>query len=277
MIFGVPLEKLSPISLARWIATGCAALGIFLAGCASPSADRRSRTFDFPRDTFAFTNEVYRVYRADPVTGLQIHVPRDPPPRYALRCFILARAARQFLWHARFDPSLPRLAESEYRRRVQQILRRDARHSAEGEEPVVVPGFSDLQAFSLAMPELLKKTCGGPAGSYLQRGHWRMVFPFPGRSQERAAKRFAEEIRNKAYPILHLVRFPQLTINHAVLLYGVEEAGEETRFFAYDPNTPSIPLELRFDPRSRHFQMASSAFFVGGRVDVYEVYCGSWY
>ena len=29
--------------------------------------------------------------------------PREPKPDYAHRCFVLARAARQFLYHARFD------------------------------------------------------------------------------------------------------------------------------------------------------------------------------
>ncbi|HXA95695.1 MAG TPA: hypothetical protein VN323_09050 [Candidatus Dormibacteraeota bacterium] len=61
------------------------------------------RRFDFERDAFAFPNELLHEYRFDPATGDTRLARRTPRPHYVLRCFLLAKAARQFLYHARFD------------------------------------------------------------------------------------------------------------------------------------------------------------------------------
>ena len=65
------------------------------------------RRFEFERDTFAFPNELVWEYHFDAATGTTAARRRVPPPEYALRCFVLVRAARQFLYHARFDPTAP--------------------------------------------------------------------------------------------------------------------------------------------------------------------------
>jgi hypothetical protein len=61
------------------------------------------RPFEFARDTFAFTNELLWEYQFDPATGKTTVRRPQPRPDYALRCFVLTRAAWQFHYHARFD------------------------------------------------------------------------------------------------------------------------------------------------------------------------------
>jgi hypothetical protein len=75
--------------------------------------------------------------------------------------------------------------------------------------------------------------------------------------------------------VLHLVRFPSLSINHAVLVIGSEETEEKIRFAVYDPYEPTNPVNLEFDRKQQRFSFPRNAYFIGGRVDVYEVYC-SW-
>ena len=43
----------------------------------------------------------------------------------------------------------------------------------------------------------------------------------------------------------------------------------------YDPNEPGQPLTLVFDRATGRFTLPATPYFVGGRVDVYEVY-RSW-
>ena len=65
--------------------------------------EKRPRRFDFDRDRFAFANELVWEYQLDAATGKMNFRPHDPKPDYTHRCFVLARAVRQFLYHARFD------------------------------------------------------------------------------------------------------------------------------------------------------------------------------
>ena len=58
------------------------------------------RPFDFSRDRFAFANELVWHYELNPATGRMDFRPREPRPHYTHRCFVMARAARQFLYHA---------------------------------------------------------------------------------------------------------------------------------------------------------------------------------
>ena len=84
---------------------------------------------------------------------------------------------------------------------------------------------------------------------------------------------------------MHLVRFPQLTINHALLLFAVEP-GETTetadgncewRFQAYDPNQPARPVTLTFSPHQRTFFLPASFYWPGGRVDVIHILRNWWF
>jgi hypothetical protein len=255
----------------------CFVASVLLLGGCVHSRIPPARTLAYPADVFAFTNQTYWVYGRDSATGQQTHVKRDPKPDYALHCFAMARAAREFLWHARFDATAPKVDEEAYRRLVREIVGRSSRAASAEESKVVIPGYASLFDFSREYDSLLKATCGGASGSYWQRGNWRMVFPFSRSGQAREASRLLEGIRLGRPAIVHLVCFPSLTLNHAVVLFAAQEDDSSIRFQAYDPNSLAAPLSLTFDKSSRRFQIPPTHYFVGGPVNVYEVYRGICY
>ena len=241
-------------------------------GCATQCRQNYALPFDFQRDTFAYRNDLKWEYLFDDATGKTSHRRREPEPDYTHHCFVVARSARQFFQHATFDAGRPAVDEADYRKLIHQVVGRDPMRCTADEERVVIPGFANLREFSLAREQLLKEECGGAWRSYLQRGHWRMVLPFTRGHQEREAARLAESIRENRPPIVHIVSFPQLAINHALVLFAVEEVADELHFAAYDPYDPSRPVPLTFDRSARKFLFDRNAYFTGGKVNIYEIY-----
>lgn len=245
------------------LASGCATSRPFVAG---------DQPFQFDRDTFSYANELLWEYAIDPQTGQTRYRKRQPPPDYALHCFVLVRSARQFFQNARFEPDATPVDHAAYKALIRRIARTNPRRVRPADQRVRVPGYAGLREFSRANEALLKAECGGTWQSYFQRGHWRMVFPFSRRHQERTAKELAASIRRHRPPIVHVVRFPRLKINHALLLFDATETADEILFSAYDPNDPSKPLVLTFHRATRTFRYPPTNYFAGGRVDVHEVY-----
>lgn len=243
------------------------------AGCAS-RGPVVLRPLEFPRDTLALTNETHWVYQIDPASGTQRSIRRDPAPSYALRCFVLSRTVKQFHLHAAYAPERSRPDEAEARRLIRRVVGRSPRKGTPSEDRVVIPGFPGLHEFSAAWPRIFQEECGGAWQSYLQRGHWRMIFPFGRGGHLREAASLAEGIRQGRSPVVHLVDFPRLRMNHAVVFFDVEEAGPEIRFQAYDPNNPGQPIRIVFHRESGRFEMQPVAYFLGGPVSAYEVYHG---
>jgi len=235
------------------------------------------RSFRFERDTFAFANDLLCEYRFHPGGGRTELVARQPRPTYVLRCFVLVRAARQFLYHAAFEPDRPPLSETEYRRRVCRVITRNPRQPSAPALRIGFPAFDGLRAFSRNWERLLKATCGGAWRSYVLRSHWRMVFPITRRHQEQTAHRLTGRLAGGSLPIVHLVRFPQLTINHGLLLFGARAGEDRTRFEAYDPNCPEHPVTLSYHWGTREFHLPANRYWAGGRVDVIEIYRSWWF
>jgi hypothetical protein len=276
-------EKNVAISISRvleaasktWIVLAAPCLALLLGGCASPKTCTALRPFVFQQDTFAFTNETAWDYHIDPVTGKTTHTRTQPPPSYSHHCFVVARAALQFFHHARFDTNQPVAAEATYRRLVQRAVSLSAQTELSDAERIVIPGYANLFAFSQAQARVLKANCGGAWQSYFQRGHWRMIFPLTRHHQEKMADRLLKSVKQNVPAVVHVVRFPQLSINHAVLLFAAQESAVEIQFTAYDPNNPVKPAPLIFDRSQRRFVFPANPYFAGGRVDVYQVY-GAW-
>jgi hypothetical protein len=241
------------------------------AGCAATRGPAGPRAFDFRTDTLAFANELEWEYRFQP-DGSWTTEEREPPPTYSLHCFVVARSARQFFSHARFDPSLPVADEETYRRLVRRVVRASPRKPGREDERVVIPGYSDLRAFSAAHEELLKDEAGGAWQSYLQRGNWRMVLPFSRDGQESVAQRVIDSLGRDWPPVVHVVTFPSLALNHAVLIYEAQTGPDSIRFRAYDPNEPGAPITITFYRATRSFEFPRTRYFPGGPVHVYAVY-----
>lgn len=255
-----------------WRRTIAAALLLCLAGCgAMPLLEpARGRAYDFERDSFSFANGV--VWKR-PLLASAGAVPRiAAEPGYFHRCFPMVLSSRQFFLHARFDPALPQESDETYRQLIRQVVSLPSRGDLPHEDAVVIPGYANLRAFSRHRESLLKEEIGGPLASYFQLGHWRMVFPFSRAHQQRASGELLQMIQAGRPAIVHLVRFPVVTINHAVLLYGAVETEEQISFATYDPNNAQEALVLTYDRATRSFAFPPSEFFRGGRVDVYEIY-----
>lgn len=229
------------------------------------------RAFNFQKDTFAFANELVWEYHFD-ANGRWVSQPREPKSDYTHRCFVVARSARQFFEHARFDPDLPVADTETYRRLIRRVLARGPQHLVADSDRVVIPGYADLHSFSAAYEALLKSQCGPAWESYVQHGHWRILAPFSRHHQERMASQLIEDIKQNHPPVAHLIRFPHLIINHAVVLFAFKDTEATILFTAYDPNNPKTPVTLTFDRATRTFTYPANDYFPGGRVDVYEVY-----
>jgi len=234
----------------------------------------RGPAFDFQRDTFAFANETKWRYSVDPVTGRQVATPSVPEPDYTLHCFVMARSAKQFWLHARFEPGLAKPDVAGCRRLVRAVVSRSARTPSSQREQVMIPGYVGLREFSEKWETLLKAECGGAWRSYFQRGNWRMIFPFLRVHQQAEAARLSATVQQGELPVVHVLRFPQLTINHTLLIFGAEEGPDATAFRAYDPNIPERETFLTYDRTTRTFMLPPLHYFAGGRVDAYEIYRG---
>jgi hypothetical protein len=249
----------------------------FCAGCASPRDKTAGpRPFKFGSDSFAYANELVWEYHHD-ASGRWTHRRRQPPPEYTHHCFVVVRAARQFFELARFDPAQPRASDAVYRGLIRRVMSCSPRAVATAAGRVIIPGYADLRAFSAERGKLLQAECGGAWESYCQRGHWRCILPFTRGGQAGVAEELVRDLERNRPPIVHLIRFPQLSINHAVLLFDAQESADQIRFLAYDPNKPDSPGVLTFNRATQWFDFPGNDYYRGGRVNVYEVYRGGPY
>jgi len=237
------------------------------------STENSVRRFQFERDTFAFAHELVWKYRFDPVTGAMTTYKADPPPTYYHRCFVLVRATRLFFDYARFAPELPPADVPTYRKLIHEIISRNPRRACADSERIVVPGFDGLRSFSWAHEALLKAGCGAAWESYFLRSHWRMIFRVSGRFQEKMAEKLKHSLQKRGMALVHLFRFPRITINHGIVLYDFTESNTQIEFTAYDPNIPEHPVKLAYEKARRVFTFAPSIYWGGGVLSVMEIFC----
>lgn len=230
------------------------------------------RRFDFARDSFAFANELLWEYKSGAAAGKMNFRKREPKPDYALRCFVLVRAARQFLYHARFAPDQKTAGDETVRELIRRVVARSPRKPCAPADQIIIPGFASLREFSAAHEKLLKAECGGAWQSYVLRSHWRMVFPISRHHQARAAETLARVLSQNLSPIVHLVKFPSLTINHGMMLFDVTATGDALAFSAYDPNNPAAPVPLTFDRRTKRFFLPANTYWAGGELNVIPIF-----
>lgn len=244
---------------------------------ANPSREAGVRQFQFATDTFSYVNELTFDYALNPATGRMIERPREPRPSFTLRCFAVSRTARQMFQHARFEPGEPKASHASYRHLIRRLMARSPRLEARSTNKLVIPGYANLREFSTDYEALLKAESGKAWRSFVQRGNWRMVFPFSRRHQQATAEQLARALDQGRPPVVHLVCFPSLALNHAVLLFDVEETQTGLEFAAYDPNDSEHPVRLVFDRDKRQFHFPPTRYFLGGTVNVYEIYRGICY
>jgi hypothetical protein len=235
--------------------------------------DQPARSFRFERDTFAFAHELVWKYHFDSVTGAMTTYNADPPPTYYHRCFVLVRVTRLFFDYARFAPDLPPVDAEAYRKLIREIVSRNPRRTCAESERVVIPGYDGLRSFSQAHEPLFKAECGAAWESYFVRSHWRMIFRVSGRFQEKMAEKLKRSLRQRGVSLVHLFRFPRITINHGIVLYGFTESAQAIEFEAYDPNIPERPVKLIYERQRRAFTFAPNCYWGGGVLSVVEIFC----
>lgn len=251
--------------MAAFAATGCATC--------ERSADR---PFAMVQDNFAFANELkwtYTFHEDGSFSARDV----EPEPERPHRCFPMVRAAREFFYHSRFDSTLPKVSEDSYRKLVNEVFVRNSRCPSKPGERIVIPGYADLFAFSSEHGELLRDEIGGSWQSFYQRGNWRMIFPISNRRERKTAAELFDEVQSGRLPIIHVYRFPDVRLNHGILVFGAEKRDTGFAFLAYDPNNPERPAELKFDATANAFIFERNQYFAGGPVKVYEVYRGTCY
>ncbi len=245
-------------------------------GCVSSPPAEPGPPFVFPDESLAFANELISAYEQGPDGHLRM-VPREVPAEYGQNCVAMIRAARLFHAHAHFDATLPRASEAIYRERIEAVLASDPRQKRPGGNFIVIPGYENLYAFSQGEKALLQILIDDRWGAYLQRGNWRMILPFSRAQQARSAESLLAGVRRGDPPVVHVIRFPKIDINHMVLVYAAEETPDSIFFEFYDPNYPGDHLRMRYDRARRTFEFERDDFFSGGAVRAYEVYDGPIY
>ena len=73
--------------------------------------------------------------------------------------------------------------------------------------------------------------------------------------------------------LVHLFRFPRITINHGIVLFGFAESESQIEFEAYDPNIPAHPVKLVYEKKRRVFTFAPNIYWGGGVLSVMEIFC----
>ncbi len=254
-------------ALALWFALG-------VAGCAiRPIAEPvNTRPFNFQNDTFSYANELEWDYQTTFAPQ-----PSQRDRSYTAHCIVMARTARQFFQFARFDASRPRASDETYRTLVRGVVSHSPSEPLPSGGRIVIPGYKDLRSFSKDKEQILKDEIGTWVGTYLQVGNWRMIFPFSRGHQRKTAEALYTEAKTMRPPIVHLIRFPRITINHAVLIYDAHDDGSQIRFDVYDPNEPSEPTQLVFDRSTESFNFPANRYYVGGPLNVYEIFRDAFY
>ena len=270
------LKPLDRIRLRATFLIGLCACLAPLSGCITPDpvlAPVNTRAYDFDTDRFAFANQLEDVYKIDAAAGTTKVIGTNAAATYVQHCFVLSRSSRQFFQFARFDGDQPPLDDEAYRKLIHAVIAHDPSEPTPARaERILIPGYWNLYSFSKAREDLLKDELGSAMQSFMQRGNWRMVLPFTHDQQEETALSMAAEIRRHRPPVVHLVTFPSLSIDHAVLLYGAEETQGGIRFEVYDPNDPAAPASLSYNRDKRSFYFPKNKYFPGGTVDAYEIY-----
>src|SRR5580658_697179 len=182
-------------------------------------AERIDRPFCHETDCFAFANETVWNY----VEGeVRPQSEREPAAgrRYTRRCFVMIRAALQFLKFARFEASGPPPADDELARRIRQVC---ARHvwlpPLPRERRIVFPGFGCLREISAAAAGLFQDHLGAAWPVYLRVGNFPICIPVPGKAKSRLNGEILQDLALGYPTLLWLYNFPSLDINHTVLVY----------------------------------------------------------
>jgi hypothetical protein len=178
----------------------------------------------------------------------------------------------QFHQFARFDPSLPKVSDAEYKSLVRHICRIPTWWPALSEkEKIVIPGYRDLRDFSSSRQYLVQKNIGWWWITYFRVGNWRMVMPSPEFNRPVAVKKITERVDRGDLQAVYISVFGQM--NHCVVVYDYERLKNgNVVFWLYDPNYHNTSSWLVYDASANDFLFQKRWFFPGGHVKLMRAY-----
>ena len=232
---------------------------------------KQTAPFQFPQDTFSFSNNLYFDYRPDESGHIIAHR-RNPAdiPDYCRHCFVLVRSVLQFYRFAKFAPNLPRISQEAYRQRILEVAKYPP-WSAGPAQKIEFPGYPDLYTFSVDQTLLLQKNLGIWWPSYWRLGNWRIVFPAPRSGQEHFANWLRQRLDAGQIEAVYITRFKP--INHCLIAYRyTAEADGDLIFFVYDVNQPGKLVHLRYRAADQSFYFDPTWYYVGGLVSAMKLY-----
>ena len=240
----------------------------------------RAADFRFDRDTFAFANETVFEYQDGHPHLRGATADRTRSQRYASRCFVMTRAALQFYKFARFDPRAAPLDDRALAERIRAVTRQPAwQEQLPANRRIVFPGYANLRAMSAKRGRVVQENIGLGWPTYFRVGNFRMVHEHSRAYQEQTHANLNATLARGELFVVYLSTFPSLTINHAVLVYARRpgaardaRAKRLERYAVYDPNHAKRPRELSWSPGQRAFEYQKDWDFVGGFVQVYQIY-----
>lgn len=239
------------------------------AGCAHrPPSTKAPRVFRHETDTFSFANQtVWKYEDGSPVR--RTTADWSSGERYSHHCFVMSRAALEFWKFARFDPALPQPTELALSKLIDEVVQhRVVRPPLPLEDRVVIPGFTGLRELSEKHQKLLQERIGKSWITYIRLGNFFIVMP-PGRSHQVRAEKFISNSLAQDTPVaLWMYNFPNVNMNHCVVVCARRSEGSRTLFAVYDPNYDDGPRTLTFDAATREFMMEKTFYFPGGLVHV---------
>ncbi len=232
--------------------------------------------FRFGRDTFAFANETVFEYDQGVAHLRKPSATENTQRPYNNRCFVMSRAAMQFRKFARFAPKSAPLDDRALAERVRAITGRSPwKEALPARQRIVVPGYSHLRAMSRTRARVLQDNIGIGWTTYFRFGSIRMLYEFSREYQGQTHANLNATLAHGGLFVAHLSTFPNLSINHAVLVYAHKPAPRKAsieRYVVYDPNHSDAPRELMWSSANRAFAYQKDRDFVGGFVRVYQVY-----
>jgi hypothetical protein len=238
-----------------------ACAGRLTTGPPAPAPTGPGAGFAVGRDTFAFAN----VVRAE-------HPGRAVD--FAYYCIVMARGANQFFRFARFAPDAAPVSDADYTRLTRSVMSIGAWEAPRPfEHRVVIPGYPDLYTFSQARESAIKAAFDSNTLSMFHWRNWRVALPLPPGHQRRLARQLTEELAGGRPVPLMITNFPDPDLlNHAVLVFDSRPGARAVEFVAYDPNDPTTPLGLHFDPATGGFWVEPLPYSPPGRIRAFRLY-----
>jgi hypothetical protein len=229
---------------------------------------RNPSPYRFKENTLAFRNETVWEYE----DGKRVQASSDPKEKkYVHRCYVMSRSTVQFWKFARFEPKSPRLSARQLEERVRQICRKDVwKAPLTDNQRWVIPGYSNLYELSTHESEVLKKSLGLAWPAFFRTGNVLAVIRPSPENQQETHEKISQTLKEHRPVIIWLYNFPKIDLHHIVVLY--RQKPNKNTYLAYDPNEPTSPCELTFDPETNAFNLPKTSYFEGGPVSVRPIY-----